>query len=230
MNKIKVAILNHNLNGMPIFLARLTQRGHELNSIDDIIKLHDECVDKNPSEYLLKLPHTTIQRMCNITIAIYGLSTKAVSQLRTHATRLTFMSTSTQYSDFSDVEDPYVMPEGMDLVEWNRYKAALACMHDEYKDLCKLTSDNDKASYLLPQALRKCLVVSGKFPDWQYMLQTRLCNRNTREVQYICQLILQAINDECGQVWADQCLPKCCYSGCPEGKFSCGKKYKDIRG
>lgn len=229
MNKIKVAILEHNLSGMPIFLAKLTQRGHMITSIDDLIKLHQESISKTPSAALLDLPHTTIQRMCNLTVAIYGLSTKAVSQLRTHATRLTFMSTSTQYSDFSDVEDPYVIPEGMDLVQWNLYKATLYGVHEEYKELHKLSGDNDLASYLLPQALRKCLIISGKYPDWQYVLQTRLCNRNTREVQYICQLILKEINDKCGKVWADRCLPKCCTVGCQEGKFCCGHKYEDTR-
>lgn len=234
MNKIEVAILEHNFSGMPIFLAKLTQRGHEIKSLEDLLKLYHENVYKEPSKQLLELPHTTIQRMCNLTVAIFGLSTKAVSQLRTHATRLTFMSTSTQYSDFSNVEDAFVMPESIKNADTiceiqHYYLSTLKTLQKEYSNFVSMICGKDDASYLLPQGLRKCLIISGKYPDWKYMLQTRLCNRNTREVQYICQLILQQINDQCGKVWADLCLPKCCFSGCPEGKFCCGKKYTDIR-
>ena len=62
------------------------------------------------------------------------------------------------------------------------------------KEAFDTIKDKDKAGYLLPQSLRKCLIISGNFPAWQYMLSLRLCNRNTREVQYICQQILQQIN------------------------------------
>ena len=79
MDQIKVKILEHNLNGMPLFLAKMTQRGSEINSMEDLMKLYTENIDKTPSDKLLQLPHTTIFRMCNMTVAIYGLSTKAVS-------------------------------------------------------------------------------------------------------------------------------------------------------
>ncbi len=230
MNKIKIVILNHSFNGMPIFLARLTQRGHQINSMNDLLKLYAECIDKEPSKELLSLPHTTIQRMCTMTVAIYGLSTKAVSQLRTHAKRATFISTSTQYSDYSNVEDAFVIPDGLGDAEYTKYLYFI----DKAKDVQKAYSmlidcgvDKDDVSYLLPQGLRKCLIVHANFADWKYILSTRLCNRNTREVQYICELILQAMRLQIGDVWADLCLPSCCYDGCKEGKFCCGHKYED---
>ena len=229
MDKIKVKILNHNLDGTSIFLARLTQRGHLINNMEQLEELYNECKSKTPSKALLSLPHSTIFRMNYLTVAIYGLSTKAVSQLRTHATRLTFVSTSTQYSEFTNQDCPYVIPEGLP----ENQKTALECtfrdIHNAYTRAYADIKDKDKAGYLLPQALRKCLIISGNFPAWQYVLSLRLCNRNTREVQYICEQILQAINDECGKVWADMCLPNCCISGCKEGKFCCGKRYIDTR-
>jgi hypothetical protein len=42
-------------------------------------------------------------------------------------------------------------------------------------------------------------------------------------------MILDAIDKECGKVWADVCLPSCVNGKCKEGKFCCGEKYKDIR-
>ena len=229
MENIEVKILNHNLDGTPLFLAKMTQRGSEITSMDDLLKLYFDNVEKTPSSKLLDLPHSTIFRMCNLTIAIYGLSTKAVSQLRTHATRLTFMSTSTQYSEFTKVEKPYVIPNGLTKEQEQMYIDACNDIHQGYIKLYESGLDRDKAGYLLPQSLKKCLIISGNFPAWQYMLSLRLCNRNTEEVQHICREILQQINDECGKTWADVCLPSCVDGQCKEGKFCCGKKYEDVR-
>ena len=60
MENIKVKILNHNLNGMPLFLAKLTQRGNEINSLEDLLKLYNDNIAKQPSSKLLELPHSTI--------------------------------------------------------------------------------------------------------------------------------------------------------------------------
>ena len=229
MEDIKVKILNHNLDGTPLFLAKLTQRGSEIHSLDDLVKLYEDNVHKVPSKDLLKLPHSTIFRMCEMTVAIYGLSTKAVSQLRTHATRATFMSTSTQYSEFTKLDVPYVIPEGLSPEDRQKYIEACRQVHKSYIEMFELVGNKDKAGYLLPQSLRKCLVIHANFPAWQYILSLRLCNRNTREVQYICQQILQAMTDECGKNWADVCLPSCVNGQCKEGKFCCGHKYEDIR-
>lgn len=226
MDKIKVKILNHNFNGMPLFLAKLTQRGSEITSMSDLIKLYEDNINKQPSEKFMKLPHSTIFRMCEMTVAIYGLSTKAVSQLRTHATRLTFVSTSTQYSEFTNQEMPYVIPEGLTKEERDKYIEACKKVHQSYIELYDTTKLKDESGYLLPQSLRKCLIIHGNFPAWQYMLSVRLCNRNTREVQYICELILDEMDKVCNKEWAKLCLPSCVDGKCKEGKFCCGKPYQ----
>lgn len=229
MNNIKVKILKHNFDGTPLFLAKLTQRGSEINSLEDLVNLYNDNINRQPSKQFMKLPHSTIFRMCNLTIAIYGLSTKAVSQLRTHATRLTFVSTSTQYSEFTKLDLPYVIPPDLSEDKTKHYTKALKDIHQAYNTLYNEGVDKDRAGYLLPQSLRKCLIIHGNYPSWQYMLQTRLCNRNTTEVQHICELILDAISKECGSYWADLCLPNCLQGGCKEGKFCCGQIYKDKR-
>lgn len=227
MKKIEVKIVDHNLNGMPIFLAKMTQRGHLINSMNDLMTIHDEVVEKKPSEALLSLPHTTIQRMNYITIAITGLSTKAVSQLRTHAKRLTFLSTSTQYSSFEGRYDNYVIPEGLTQEQEELMKIAYKKVHSIYTDLIRAGADKDKIGYLLPQGLRKALVISGNLDDWKYVLKTRLCHRNTEEVQKIANMILQEIKDKCGEEFTVDMCPSCVKDKCKEGKFSCGKRYKN---
>ena len=226
MNRIEVKILDTDLNGMPKFLARLTQRGHLINSMDDLFILFEESIHGAPSDKLLMLPHTTIQRMNHITVAITGLSTKAVSQLRTHATRLTFVSTSTQYSDYTGCNDNYVIPEGLTTVQEQCMHAAYQEMQNVYEKLIANGVDKDKASYLLPQGLRKTLIISGSLDDWNYVMRTRLCHRNTEEVQYIMRRILTEISNRCGEEYTVNMLPNCVNGKCLEGKFSCGKKFE----
>lgn len=226
MNRIEVEILEGNLNGMPKFLARLTQRGHEIKDMGDVLQLYDDAVEGAPSDYLLKLPHTTIQRMNYLTVAVTGLSTKAVSQLRTHAKRLTFISTSTQYSDFSNCEDNFVIPEGLDEYATAEFKNAYKSIQWVYEDLIKRGVDKDKVSYLLPQGLRKTLIISGNLDDWNYVMRTRLCNRNTKEVQEVMRMILHAIEYHFGPEYTVNMLPSCVDGKCLEGKFSCGKRFE----
>lgn len=226
MNRIEVKILEGDLNGMPKFLARLTQRGHLINGMDDVLKLYDDTVEGAPSKYLLSLPHTTIQRMNYLTIAITGLSTKAVSQLRTHAKRLTFISTSTQYSDFSGCNDNYVIPDGLSDEAQLNIRDIYDGIQHMYERLIKLGVDKDKASYVLPQGLRKTLIMSGSLDEWNYVLRTRLCHRNTDEVQHIAQAIVDEIAHTFGEEYIVNMLPLCVEGKCPEGKFSCGKRFR----
>lgn len=225
MNKIKVKILQHSLNGTPTFLARLTQRGHLIQSMDALTSLYQECLPCTPSKSLLDLPHDTLFRMCYLTVAIYGLSTKAVSQLRTHAKRLTFLSTSTQYSDYSELECPYVIPANLSETTRSEYVDAVKTIHRIYAQTCKQI-DKDEASYLIPQSLRKCLIISGNYTDWRYVLRTRLCKRNTYETRQIMIQIVEQISQQCGYNWAYSCLPPCITDRCHEGKFTCGKPCK----
>ena len=225
MNKIEVAILDHNLNGMPKFLARLTQRGHLINSMADVKEMYDSAVSTPPSEYLLSLPHTTIKRMNYLTIAITGLSTKAVSQIRTHAKRLTFVSTSTQYSSFEGRDDNYVMPELEPHVK-EYMQEAYDNLQEAYNIMIAAGIDKDKVGYLLPQGLRKALIISGNLDDWQYVLSLRLCHRNTKETQHIMRLIYNEIEKVCGKEYLVGMLPPCVNGKCREGKFSCGKRFE----
>lgn len=228
MNKIEVKILDSNLNGMPRFLARLTQRGHLINSMKDVISLYDDSIKSPPGKYLMTLPHTTIKRMNYITVAVSGLSTKCVSQLRTHAKRLTFISTSTQYSSFDNRDDNYVIPEEYLTEEQiTQMQNALSSVQNTYNDMIKNGVDKDLAGYLLPQSLRKVVIMSGNLADWEYVLSLRMCHRNSIETQHVCKLIYKEIYKNYGAEYCVNMLPACVHDKCHEGKFCCGKKFEE---
>lgn len=226
MKGIEVKILEHNLNGMPKFLAQLTQRGHQINGMQDVINLYEKTIKGIPSKNLMVLPHSTLRRMNHLTIAISGLSTKAVSQLRTHATRLTFISTSTQYSSYENRTDNWVIPEGLSVEAEEKMRKAYTDIENVYTSLIEQGLDKDKVGYLLPQGLRKALIISGNLEEWRYVISLRLCHRNTTEVQHIMHLILKAIIKECGEEYTVGMFPPCVESNCNEGNFCCGKSFK----
>lgn len=227
MKQIEVEILRCDFDQMPKFLARLTQRGHLISSLEDVNKLYDDCVcnDEPISKKLATIPHDTIRRMNYLTVCVTGLSTKAVSQLRTHAKRLTFLSTSTQYSSFDQRKDNFVMPPCAKVDDRLQIEAYYEIIETAYKKLLSKGVDKDIASYILPQGLRKTLIISGNWSDWQYVMRTRLCNRNTKEVQYIMELIAKEIIKNCGKEYIEGMLPNCVDGKCQEGDLSCKKKY-----
>lgn len=229
MQNIEVEILSGNFYNMPKFLAKLTQRGHEINEIKQIVSSHEEALhDTAPSDYFMTTPHTTLRRMNYITVAINGLSTKCVSQLRTHAKRLTFMSTSTQYSAYVDhAAINCVFP-----TKDEKIIMKLASTYDlilkRYAEMIDEGIDKDVASYILPQGLRKSLIISGNLDDWQYVMQTRLCHRNSEETQHVMKLIYNKIKKVAGEQWVKGMLPMCCTKyGCQEGAKCCGKPFKE---
>ena len=228
MNKIEVKILDHNLNGMPLFLACLTQRGHEISNMQDVYNLYERTVGKHPSEKLMRLPHTTLKRKNYMTVAIVGLSTKAVSQIRTHATRLTFVSTSTQYSAYHERSDNFVLPGGLSKKDEEVLRTAYEKIHNTYSGKIMDGLNQDTMSYLLPQGLRKTLIAHGDLDSWGYVIRTRLCRRNTLEVQHIMRKLYNLVY-AIDPVWTRDMLPPCTRGACPEGHLSCGHKilYKE---
>ena len=109
MDKIQVVVLaegHQSPGGMMMFLARLTQRGHNIKSMDDLLAMYNKAVEVEPAttneeaiakrEKLLKavagLPHGTITRFTPITIAIVGASRRFLAQARTHQVGMTYLS------------------------------------------------------------------------------------------------------------------------------------------
>lgn len=225
-NKIEVMVLEHNMKtNMPLFLAKLTQRGHDISNITDVKRLFNESKDKPASKTIISLPHSTIKRMSTITIAITGLSTKAVSQLRTHATRMTFVSTSTQYSSFEGRDDNYVLPDNIGYFDRTLMEQAYEQINKSYKTLIDSGVNQDAAGYLLPQGLRKALVIHGNLDAWEYLMSLRMCHRNTTEVQDICKLIYKELEKYIDPVYLTNMVPSCYQGKCKEGTFSCGTKF-----
>ena len=237
MNKIQVSVLaegHQSPGGMMMFLARLTQRGHNVKSMDDLLTMYDKAVgaeDTDKRRKLLQtvssLPHGTITRFTPTTIAIVGASRRFLAQARTHQVGMTYVSASLQYSDYSGEAD-YVVPYPIIAHEFSKQ------LTHEYLESCKasmetyiklaLDTDNDTAGYAAPQGLRNILIMQGNTESWAHFIRMRACNRNTLETQYVALKIWEELlHTADGEQMFYNIGPDCVTGKCREGKFSCGK-------
>ena len=247
MNKIQIEVLaegHQSPGGMMMFLARLTQRGHNIKSMDDLLTMYDKAVRIESAvandeaiakrEKLLKtvagLPHGTITRFTPITVAIVGASRRFLAQARTHQVGMTYVSASLQYSDYSG-QAGFTVPYEMLGDEDNELEARRvyleSCTQDmkNYKyliDGCDMS--NDTAGYAAPQGLRNILIIQGNNESWAHFIRMRACNRNTLETQYVALRIWEALlHTVDGAQLVSNVGPDCITGKCREGKFSCGK-------
>lgn len=247
MNKIEVNVLSQGHSdpgGMMLFLARLTQRGHNIKDMEDLLTLYCKSmypIDKYISQEqedsrneLMKsiaaLPHGTIQRFCPITVAIVGASRRFLAQARTHQVGLTYVSASLQYSDYTDAADfvvPYALMEADKVSETEEggcvdgYLKSCEESMDCYKAISLIT-DNDTAGYAAPQGLRNILIMQGNHESWATFIRKRACNRNTVETQYVALRIWEALlRTKNGKELFAWLGPDCVDGSCREGSKSC---------
>ena len=232
MNNIEVKVLNvghSNPEGMMMFLAHLTQRGHSIDNMDNLVNMYNKDISNTSwksSKSIAQLPHGTIKRFAPITVAIVGASRRFLAQARTHSVGLDFVSASLQYSDYSNSSQfciPYdVLCKGGKAEELfiTSCKASMNC----YKLLIENGISNDSAGYLAPQALRNILIIQGNIEAWDNFIRRRICKRNTAETAYVTALIWDKLyNIPGGDVFFGKSGPDCLGRGCREGKMCCGK-------
>lgn len=237
MKKIEVAVLHESHEypaGMMMFLAKLTQRGHNIKNMSDLQALYQACIDKDvkhPTQMVMQLPHGTIKRFTPITLAIVGASRRFLAQARTHQIGLNFVSASLQYSDYSGKADfvvPYELlkPERAIAKDW--YLKTCNDSMKTYEDFIADGISNDTAGYAAPQGLRNILIVQGNHESLLYFIRTRACKRNTEETKFVTTLmwqeLLKTTNGEDMFAFAG---PDCMYGKCREGKMSCGVPFKN---
>lgn len=238
MKNIQVGILQQpsNPDKMSVFLARMTQRGHNISTMDDVYELFNKPVN-NPDlrKNLASLNHGTIKRFDSYTVAVVGASRRFLAQIRTHQ-HADFVSGSLQYSDWSTIERasdwekmfvvPYEIIGNKDLTDYYLRKCG-AC-YIAYETIAQTSAGNDAAGFIMPNGLRNVLIIQANVQQWQYMIRLRACNRNSLETQYVMLRIWdELLKTENGEDFfgPDHFGIDCQFSGCHEGKFTCGEPF-----
>lgn len=85
-----------------VFAARLTQQGHSIQNMDDLMALYQKSFTDKTVDRIASLPHPTVQKFTVITVAIVGASRRFLAQITRHQNEVKFMSASLQYSNYSE--------------------------------------------------------------------------------------------------------------------------------
>lgn len=228
MNKIEVKVLNPEVikesEKTMVMAARLTQRGETIKNIDDLIALYNKPYTENTAKNMIELPHPTIQKFGVINLVIVGASRRFLAQITRHQNEVKFMSSSLQYSIYTENNDyvvPYEILTGSKEVK-DQYINSCNDSMKQYLDLINKGIPHDEASYVLPQGLRTVILISATPYQLKHMIQQRVCNRNTTETQYVMLKVWQALY-KYNPIMFSNCGPFCANGGCKERNMSCGK-------
>lgn len=230
MKEIEVKILNpeavRQAEQMTIFTARLTQRGEDIHSMDDLMALYEKPFTHATLNYMVMLPHPAIQKFGVINVAIVGASRRFLTQITRHQNEVKFMSASLQYSDYTGQARfavPYeIMRQGRNNV--SAYLASCEQSMENYSCSVKMGLNHDEASYMLPQGLRNVLIISATPYQWKHMISQRVCRRNTSETRIVMLKIWSALYSLSPYLFSVNTTgPFCLREGCKEGKMSCGQ-------
>ena len=229
MNRIETKILNcsavSEAEKAMVFAARLTQRGHLIHNMEDLIQLYDRSFTKDTIKNMGQLPHPTIQKFAMITVAVVGASLRFLSQITRHQNEVKFMSASLQYSNYfgqADFVKPYEILAAPPAVQ-KLYETSCLSDINYYGQLCNTGIGHDSAGYLLPQALRNVLLISATPYQWKHMIGQRSCRRNTDEMRIVILKIWKALYDLSPALFLPELTGPFCQRGkCLEGKMGCG--------
>ena len=209
-----------------VFAARLTQRGHEIHSMDDLLLLYEKAFTDTTLANISALPHPTVQKFTVITIAVVGASRRFLAQITRHQNEVKFMSASLQYSNYNGAADfavPYEVLTASNEVKQKYMKSCHADM-DCYADLIQSGISHDAAGYATPQGLRNILIISATPYQWKHMIGQRVCRRNTDETRIVMLKIWHELYALSPVLFTPEQTGSFCQRNyCKEGKLSCGK-------
>ena len=230
MNKIEVKILNEDsiieAKKAMVLAARITQHGHQIKDMNDLLNLYDMPASDKLVSNLIKLPHPTLQKLGTINVAIVGASRRFLAQITRHQNEVKFMSASLQYSNYGGSADFVVPYEILGTEEEEPFLKACESSMAYYQAIVDESFGNDSAGYIAPQALRNILLISATPYQWKHMISQRICRRNTDETRYVMLLIWEALYKLAPELFTLETTgPFCMKDKCLEGKMSCGLRY-----
>lgn len=210
-----------------VFAARLTQRGHRIATMEDLMALYEKSFSENTVAAISGLPHPTVQKFAIITVAVVGASRRFLAQITRHQNEVKFMSASLQYSNYAGQADfavPYEILAAPAAVRELYLKSCHEGM-DCYERLCNAGVGHDAAGYATPQGLRNVLMISATPYQWKHIIGQRVCRRNTDETRIVMLKIWQELYTLSPALFAPGLTgPFCQRDKCLEVKMTCSRK------
>jgi len=230
MQKIEVKVLNPEIlttiRQMCVCAARLTQRADTITCMDDFMELYNKSHKDTTYETMVNLSHNTIQRYGKINVVITGASRRFLAQITRNKTGVDFMSGSLQYSNYSNDADfcvPYEITEAGDEAV-RRYLDSCNTAMASYREMNATGINHDACGFMAPQGLRNVLIISANPVAFKNMISQRMCNRNSKETQYVMLKVWEELYKLDPILFSPQTTGCACMQrkGCEEGRMACG--------
>lgn len=216
-----------------VFAARLTQRGHRIRGMDDLMELYEKTFTEDTVEAISSLPYPAVQKFAAITVAVTGASRRFLAQITRHQKEVQFMSASLQYSNYAGQAEFAVPYEIMAASREIREMYLESCQKgmDCYEKLCSAGIRHDAAGYAASQGLRNVLLISATPYQWKHMIGQRVCRRNTDETRIVMLKIWKELSVLSPVFFAPSFTgPFCQRERCLEGKMTCERKLEKEMG
>lgn len=214
-----------------VFAARLTQRGHKIQSMKDLMELYQKSYTEETVRTISSLPHPAVQKFAVITVAVVGASRRFLAQITRHQNETKFMSASLQYSDYAGHADfvvPYEVLTADPSIRDFYLKSCREAM-SAYEKLEAMGISNDSAGYLALQSLRNILIISATPYQWKHMIGQRVCRRNTEETRYVLLKIWDDLYHLSPQLFSpEQTGPFCQRDCCKEKRCPANSLFQKI--
>lgn len=210
-----------------VFAARLTQRGHRIATMEDLLALYEKSFSGDTVGAIGGLPHPTVQKFAVITVAVVGASRRFLAQITRHQNEVKFMSASLQYSNYAGRADFAVPYEVLAAPAPVRETYLESCSRgmDCYGELCGAGIGHDAAGYATAQGLRNVLLISATPYQWKHIIGQRICRRNTDETRIVLLKIWQELYRLSPSLFSPQLTGAFCQRDkCLEGKMGCKRK------
>ena len=228
-----------------VFAARLTQQGHKIASMDDLMELYEKSFSVQTIAAMGALPHPTIQKFAVITVAIVGASRRFLAQITRHRIA-SFSVQSQRYVRLDDFR--YVVPPEIEAIPEAK-EAFLASMEEDakrYLDLAHKLEEghtarlmaegmpekqarakaskqaNEDARFVLPNACETKMVVTMNARSLQNFFHLRCCSRAQWEIRELAEKMFELVYPVAPHIFAKS-GPACVSGPCPEGRMCCGK-------
>ena len=228
-----------------VFAARLTQQGHKIASMDDLMELYEKSFSVQTVAAMGALPHPTIQKFAVITVAIVCASRRFLAQITRHRIA-SFSVQSQRYVRLDDFR--YVVPPEIEAIPEAK-EAFLASMEEDakrYLDLAHKLEEghtarlmaegmpekqarakaskqaNEDARFVLPNACETKMVVTMNARSLQNFFHLRCCSRAQWEIRELAEKMFELVYPVAPHIFAKS-GPACVSGPCPEGRMCCGK-------
>lgn len=210
--------------------ARLCYAQADIEALRERVETKDQ---KKFVEGVMSRGHLSVTEHASFTFAVEGVSRALLAQLTRH--RIASFSVQSQryvsMNGFDFIIPPEISKLGADAEE--EFACQMQTINTWYcgwierlmQNGRKKTQANEDARFVLPNACATCLLVTMNARELNHFFELRCCTHAQWEIRQLAWAMLKECKKHAPKVF-EKAGPGCVSGRCPEGKRSCGMRWK----